>query len=374
MLSKLQRLSQEYDPWESLHRRQEFGKNILTSVEFTVTNLCNLRCEHCAVGDALTMKEAETQIPLPLLLQRLEDIGHLDTLSITGGEPMYNKRMVDEYVEPLLRYAHERGARTQINSNLTLDLQRYEKIIPYLDVLHISFNYESVEDFYKVAYVHSSQPVSIKQAEKTFQRMVDNTITLSKRGVFISAESLISKHTHAILPQINHLINEMGCQRHEVHPLYPSDFARSMQVLSLSELRRAYNFLLDKRDPDLWILFGTLPFYACNQDEEDLQLIRRIFASQNVTVRNDPDGHNRLNVNIFTGDVIVTDFADVKPLGNVHTDNLQDCFDRWQNHPIFQQFNCFCPQSFCNGPHLLVANTYYNKQDFTKKKGITLTS
>ena len=31
---------------------------------------------------------------------------------------------------------------------------------------------------------------------------------------------------------------------------------------------------------------------------------------KNITVRNDPDGRSRLNVNVFSGDVIVTDFGD----------------------------------------------------------------
>ncbi len=220
MKTELIAMSPQYDPWESIHSRQKNGRNTLTSIEFTVTNLCNLRCEHCAVGDVLTMKESSERIPLSLLLQRLDEIDSLETLSITGGEPMYNKSIIQEYIVPIFRYAHERGIRTQINSNLTLDLERYESILPFLDVLHISYNYLNAEDFYKVAYVHSSHPTSFAQAEKTFQRMVDNTIALAKKGVFVSAESLISVHTAPILDQIHHQIKEMGCQRHEVHPLY----------------------------------------------------------------------------------------------------------------------------------------------------------
>ncbi len=32
--------------------------------------------------------------------------------------------------------------------------------------------------------------------------------------------------------------------------------------------------------------------------------------AKNVTTRNDPDGRSRLNVDVFTGNVIVTDFGD----------------------------------------------------------------
>jgi len=365
-------MSPLYDPWESIYTRQKWGRNILTSVEFTVTNLCNLRCEHCAVGDVLTMRESTDRIPLELLLRRLDEIENLETISVTGGEPMYNPSIIKEYIVPLFQYAHQRGLKTQINSNLTLDLDRYESILPYLDVLHISFNYLDAESFHKVAYVHTQHSVSYSQAEKTFQRMVDNTISLSKMGVFVSAESLISEHTAPVISQIHKQISEMGCLRHEVHPLYPSDFARHMKVLSLDELREVYHNLLDNRDPNLWILFGTLPFYACNEDERDLELIKRIQSTPNVTMRNDPDGHNRLNTNIFNGEVIVTDFGDVEPLGNIKYDRLEDCFEKWQNHSVFKPFNCYCPQSRCNGPNILVANTYYKEEDFSIKKGIVI--
>ena len=43
-------------------------------------------------------------------------------------------------------------------------------------------------------------------------------------------------------------------------------------------------------------------------DEYDQHLLQRLRKSKNVTMRNDPDGRSRLNVNVFTGDVIVTDF------------------------------------------------------------------
>lgn len=372
MLLQDKQISPSYDPWEAFPRREQFGRNMLTSVEFTVTNLCNLRCEHCAVGDTLTIKEAEERVPIELLFRRLDEIEYLDTLSITGGEPMINKEIINDYILPLLRYAQERGTKTQLNSNLTLDIERYEAILPYLDVLHISFNYVDVQDFHRTVYAHTAYPVSLAQAEKTFQRLIDNTIQLAEQGVFVSAESLISHHTKHKLGRINHMLKEMGCQRHEVHPLYPSDFARDMQVLSLAELREVYHSFLDERDPDLWVLFGTLPFYACNQEEQDLQLIERIFAAPQVTVRNDPDGYNRLNCSIFSGDVTVTDFGDIGALGNVKHDSFEECFERWQNHPMKQTYTCFCPQSRCHGPNLLVANTYYQGVDFSKRKGIEL--
>lgn len=97
-----------YDPWEAYVDIEEYGQLELTNIEFTTTTLCNMRCEHCAVGYTLSAKDPEA-LPLDLLLRRLEEIPHLRSLSITGGEPMLSLKSVDQYVVPLLRYAHERG-------------------------------------------------------------------------------------------------------------------------------------------------------------------------------------------------------------------------------------------------------------------------
>ena len=101
----------------------------------------------------------------------------------------------------------------------------------------------------------------------------------------------------------------MKCSRHEVHPMYPADFASQLNVL-LKEMKQAIHHLLDIRDENVWMLFGTLPIYPCINDENDQALLQRLRDAKNVTTRNDPDGRSRLNVNVFSGDVIVTDFGD----------------------------------------------------------------
>ena len=75
-------------------------------------------------------------------------------------------------------------------------------------------------------------------------------------------------------------------------------------------MKEAIHHLLDIRDENTWMLFGTLPIYPCLNDEYDQHLLQRLRKSKNVTMRNDPDGRSRLNVNVFTGDVIVIDIGD----------------------------------------------------------------
>jgi radical SAM/CxCxxxxC motif protein YfkAB len=367
--SKLPELSPSNDPWDPIRSYRKLGKHVVTSVELTITNLCNMRCEHCAVGDSLTMTEGP-KLPLSLILKRLDEVEHLETISITGGEPTYNEKTVRQYIIPILQYARSRGIRSQINSNVTLDLSRYELIAPYLDVLHISFNYVNAEDFHQIGFANAGHPVSYDMASRMYERMVENTIALSRAGLFVSAESMINTRTHEKLPAIHKLIDEMGCKRHEVHPMYPSSFASHLPMLTLKEIRIAIDGLLDARNPDMWMLFGTLPFYACNEGKEGRLLIQRLRKEHNVTVRNDPDGRNRLNVNLFTGDVYVTDFANEPPLGNVLEDGLDTIFARFEQHPLNLRVNCFCNEAACCGPNLLVADSYYPNVDFTKRRAI----
>lgn len=367
--SMLPAMSPENDPWDPIRSLQRHGKHILTSIELTVTNLCNMRCEHCAVGDALTMTEG-ARIPVAQVLKRLDQVEHLETISITGGEPSFHEQTVRDYIVPILKYARERGIRSQINSNLTLPISRYEMVAPYLDVMHISFNYTSAADFHRVGFVHSGRSVSDKATGKLYELMIENTMKLSSNGMFISAESMINYLTLDKLSDIHRLIVEMGCERHEVHPMYPSAFAASLPRLSLDQYSKAIHKLLDSRDRNLWMLFGTLPYYACNTSEADQQLLRRLREEPNVTVRNDPDGRNRLNVNLFTGDVFVTDFSDVPSLGNIHRDKLQEVFERWEAHPLHASMNCHCPAVSCCGPNLLVVDSYYKNVDFTKRAAI----
>ncbi|WP_240666583.1 radical SAM/CxCxxxxC motif protein YfkAB [Longirhabdus pacifica] len=366
---KSQPLHPAYDPWDPITSLERYGKHKLTSVEFTVTNLCNMRCEHCAVGDVLSLKDGQ-RLPLALMLKRLDEIETLETISITGGEPSFHKQTVDEYIIPLLKYGRERGLKSQINSNLTLDVERYEDMAPWLDVMHISINYTSVNDFNEIAFVNATHKPTAKTSQKLYDTMLSNAEQLSKAGLFISAESMINYRTHEKMPAIHDLIVQIGCQRHEVHPMYPSSFAAKLPAITVEQMATAIHSLLDHRDPRIWMLFGTLPFYHCNPNEEQHRLLGRLLHEKNVTVRNDPDGRNRLNVNTFTGDIYVTDFADVPSMGNIRDDQLDQVFESWLQHPLNQGINCHCAPVHCCGPNLLVKNMYYKDVDFTTRKAI----
>ncbi|ELK46038.1 radical SAM/CxCxxxxC motif protein YfkAB [Halobacillus sp. BAB-2008] len=364
---KLQELSPSFDPWEAYMDVKEHGDMTLSNIEFTTTTLCNMRCAHCAVGYTLQSKDPDA-LPMDLIINRLDEIPHLRTLSITGGEPMMSKKSVDNYVLPLLKYAHERGVRTQINSNLTLPYERYVPIIPYLDVLHISHNWGTIEEFVTTGFARMERKPLEEARRKFFDRMVENSQKLAAEGVMVSAETMLNKRTFPYLESIHDHVKEMKCARHEIHPMYPVDFASALETLSLEEMREGINRLLDHRDEDMWMLFGTLPYYPCSTSDEDLDMLKRLYSAKNVTVRNDPDGRSRLNVNIFSGDIIVTDFGDEPGLGNIQDTKLTDAYQQWMETDTAKSLNCHCPAVECLGPNVLVKNAYYSDIDFQKRK------
>ncbi len=365
MIALKDKISIHNDPWEAYKEVEKFGETKLSNIEFTTTTLCNMRCAHCAVGYTLQLKDPDT-IDMTTILKRLDEVEHLSTLSITGGEPMFSKKSIKETVTPILEYAKSRGIYTQMNSNLTINYDRYEPLIDLIDVMHISHNWGTIDEFAEVGFHVMDKKPPIKARYKLYEQIIENARRLSEAGMFVSAETMLNKSTLPYLEKIHkEIVNDMKCARHEVHPMYPSDFASDLNVLTIEETKTAIRQLLSFRDEDTWMLFGTLPILPCSLNSDDQAFLNEVRRAKNVTVRNDPDGRSRLNVNVFTGDVIVTDFGDeTGTIENIIDTPLQDAYDKWKQSALNQTINCHCPKVKCLGPNLLVKNMYYPDVDF----------
>ncbi|WP_313017719.1 radical SAM/CxCxxxxC motif protein YfkAB [Macrococcoides bohemicum] len=365
MIQLKDKISIHNDPWEAYNDVEKYGETKLSNIEFTTTTLCNMRCAHCAVGYTLQLKDPDT-IDMKTIFKRLDEVEHLSTLSVTGGEPMFSKKSIKETVIPILKYAQARGIYTQMNSNLTINYDRYEPIIDLVDVMHISHNWGTIDEFAEVGFHVMDKKPPLAARYKLYEQMIENSRKLSEAGMFVSAETMLNKNTLPYLEKIhNEIVNDMKCARHEVHPMYPSDFASDLNVLTTEETKAAIRKLLSFRDQETWMLFGTLPILPCSLDKDDLLFLEEVNNAKNITVRNDPDGRSRLNVNVFTGDVIVTDFGDeTGTIENINTTSLQDIYDKWKVSALNQSLNCHCPKVKCLGPNLLVKNMYYPNVDF----------
>ena len=322
-VSHKQPLTPEWDPWDPWYTRHVKGRYELTSVEFTVTQLCNLRCEHCAVGEMLAEVEGNP-IPVEQLIRRLEEVDTLQTLSITGGEPVFNPETVKEIIRPLLRYARERGIYTQVNSNLTLPLSRYEEWVEDVDVLHISYNYRDASGLSSDRLCQSqTKSLAPPLAEKLFTQMVENAKALSRPGSSSPPKPFSVPLRRPILKAFTGTWRPWDVSATKSTPCIPATspgiWSSSPWTITGKTVRR---LLKAPKAECLDPVRNSLPFYPCSSRQEDIALWRELHREEGVTVRHDPDGRNRLNVNIFTGDIIVTDFGDVPPLGNILRDRL----------------------------------------------------
>src|SRR5699024_268586 len=277
-----------------------------------------------------------TPLPMDLIYRRLDEVPNLKTISITGGEPMFSKKSIKNVVKLLLKYAFDRGIYVQMNSNLTLSLDRYLEIAEYIDVMHISHNWGKIDEFSEVGFHVMDKKVPLQARYKLYEQMIHNSATLSEQGLSVSAETLINRNSNPYMKKIhNEIVHDMKCIRHVIHPMYPSDFATQLNIMTLDEMKETIHDILDFRDKDTWMLFGTLPFYPCFLNESDQHLLNRLNQAENVTLRNDPDGRSRLNVSVFSGDVIVTDFGDeTGSIANIKQDKLEDVYQTWINSSL----------------------------------------
>ena len=174
-----------------------------------------------------------------------------------------------------------------------------------------------------------------------YDTMLVNSEKLSAVGMYISAESMINYRTHTKLSGIHKLIKDMASG---------TRFTRCMPQ-TLLPLCPYCPWTTRKRHPPIAGCPGSghvdavrnASLLCLRSDDDDQEIIRRLRQEPNVTVRNDPDGRNRVNVNLFSGDVYVTDFADIPAFGNIKEQKLDDIFNEWTTgHPLNQTVNCHC--------------------------------
>ena len=84
----LKKMTPEHDPWEAYLDVHEHGKMTLSSIEFTTTYLCNMRCEHCAVGYMLQHKDPDA-LPIELLFARLMKFPIYGRLALRVGNDVF---------------------------------------------------------------------------------------------------------------------------------------------------------------------------------------------------------------------------------------------------------------------------------------------
>ena len=132
----------------------------------------------------------------------------------------------------------------------------------------------TVDEFVDVGFAVMDRKPSREQREALFHRMISNSKTLSEMGVMVSAETMLNKRTIPHLAKIHkQVVEEMGCTRHEIHPMYDSGFAKSAFSESQDPLHQMYpaDFasalesasLADTRQPSMTYSTSVTRTYGC---------------------------------------------------------------------------------------------------------------
>ncbi|MEJ7448316.1 radical SAM/CxCxxxxC motif protein YfkAB, partial [Staphylococcus epidermidis] len=74
-------------------------------------------------------------------------------------------------------------------------LDRYLDIAEYIDVMHISHNWGTIDEFTDVGFGAMDKQPPLKAKQRLYEQMLSNSSTLSQQGMFISAETMLNQST-----------------------------------------------------------------------------------------------------------------------------------------------------------------------------------
>lgn len=115
----------------------------ITSIQFEVTNSCNLKCKMCPVNNG--MKRKKGFMDFNLFKKVLDENSNVEFgLFFNWGEPMLHPRIID-----MLEYARDRKVKTFITTNLTT-IDTKEKMTEFLkcNLSRITISLDGFEDSY----------------------------------------------------------------------------------------------------------------------------------------------------------------------------------------------------------------------------------
>jgi len=329
--------------------------NYLTYIELGITNACNLNCVHCGVYELpIYATKVTGGKKVDAVIKALDELDTLRLLSITGGEPLMSPYYVDNIILPILEFANSKKIISQINTNLVIPRQTLKMLVKKVSIIHTSFNYTNEENFGRIAFASKADK---KRIHASYQQLLENIKFLVKEGSCITVETMLFFETIEHFAEINHLVADLGVARQEIQPPFPSN-NELFKVPTLEELLFYMNKFLDERNQNFLVQLDCAPFYWCNGNNQVVALLERMEQEPNLVTRVCPDGRSRFNLNL-DGEVRVTDFSELLPIGSIHDKSLMEIYEEWRNSDLYQKYNCECEEHRCLGPCILVANTYY---------------
>lgn len=140
---------------------------------FVINDICNLKCEYCDFYNTVNYDVTKIWDKINELTAYRDDI----LIDVTGGEPTLNNKLF--YI-----LSTKQNQNIEISTNLTNNVDVYNKIVDYGALLHVSLHYNElkrkniVDNFIKNIEIFSKY---IKPLTIMFEKNIDNDfITILK--------------------------------------------------------------------------------------------------------------------------------------------------------------------------------------------------
>lgn len=304
-----------------------------TEIVLNITNNCNFKCLMCDIGQknsksnlTSTWKiDTNDSLTLEDWKQFIDNIAvYNPTIQLTGPEPMISKNFIE-----IIQYLKEKKLRVGITTNGWL-LSKHLETLFALKVNYIGISIDGLED------VHDK----MRGVNGSFKRIID---------CFKAAEKLQKRYpnhteiiTNTTITKLNYLQLEELVQKiseYNVSSIYLSHLW-SRDKLSVTEHNKIYgkrwkaletNTYMDVKDIDINILkktlikiknkYSNISFYPKLTENE---LIKYYTNPTSKIVRKCMVPWNQLDI-FSNGDIVIGGQCfNVKPLGNIKTDNIKE--------------------------------------------------
>ena len=297
------------------------SKFALTTIYFNATQHCNLLCKHCWLSPPFVQdKNAYAdKVKNDISLQEMKpainealNLG-LSGIKLTGGEPFLRDDLID-----LIKFAHEKGLETQIETNGTLiDKDMARKLGRFKGMqISVSLDGASSEAHDNFRGVGGAFDKSLRAIEFMVKEEIPIQIVFSlHRGNLSSLWDAISlaKDLRADSIKIN-IVTSMGRGSHVI---------KKGEALALEELLDLNTRIENVDDNGINILFD-LPVA--------FQSIESMFSCQ----KGNCNIHNIIGI-LADGSVSFCGVGENEPsliMGNIRKDSLSDI---WHHHPLLEK-------------------------------------
>jgi len=288
----------------------------VSSVIWTVTYACNLRCRHCYEAAGAPLPNELTTEEALNLIKELRDVGK-PLLFISGGEPLLRN---DIYV--ILEESVKAGMRVILSSNGTLINEDVADKIADTNIHYVTLSIYGPEEFHDY---FTRVPGSYRKTVNAFK-------LLRERGLKVGIKSVVTRETSKHIIYLFDLAKELDASL-----VYICDFIligrgseMEKMMLTNEEWRRLMDNIIDKillnnEYRNIEIDIGAHPSTAIytliklrNMGYDVTQAIKKMSLK-----RENPIGQGFISISP-NGDILLSNFLPSVKLGNIREIRIRE--------------------------------------------------